>query len=241
MTVGARSRISFPAFAASSGFIASLVLPSFPLSPVPLVLSPLSLGGVSVPVAFSGPIAGAAGFPRYFFREARFSSPEKEEGEAKEKSTGGFPAAQEGRPARAIEDGPADKGMLAGEEGAKESLKGDEPEGEPEAEPEAEPKRPRPRGPKGICIALIRFYQKGISPLKKPCCKYIPTCSNYALEAVSRFGVLKGGFLALWRILRCNPFSRGGYDPVPEKKERPGSLSGYLAAPAGIKKKPGKK
>lgn len=68
-------------------------------------------------------------------------------------------------------------------------------------------------------IRLIRWYQKGISPLKKPCCKYIPTCSAYAIEAIERFGPLKGFLLALWRLLRCNPFSRGGYDPVPEKKE----------------------
>ena len=96
------------------------------------------------------------------------------------------------------------------------------------------PKKPKGGGfvsglqsysPKGILIRLIRFYQKGISPLKKPCCKYIPTCSNYALEAIKRFGALKGGTLALWRLLRCNPFSRGGYDPVPEKKGK-GSGSG---------------
>ncbi len=80
--------------------------------------------------------------------------------------------------------------------------------------------------PGGILIRLIRFYQQGISPLKKPCCKYIPTCSNYALEAVRRFGALKGGALALWRILRCNPFSSGGYDPVPEKKKKGSNGSG---------------
>jgi putative membrane protein insertion efficiency factor len=64
-------------------------------------------------------------------------------------------------------------------------------------------------------VALIRFYQKRISPYVRPCCKYYPTCSCYALEAIHRHGALKGGALALWRILRCNPFSRGGYDPVP--------------------------
>ena len=73
---------------------------------------------------------------------------------------------------------------------------------------------------KRLLILLIRFYQQGISPLKQPCCKYYPTCSNYALQAIERFGVFKGGFLALYRILRCNPFSHGGYDPVPEKKEK---------------------
>ena len=69
-------------------------------------------------------------------------------------------------------------------------------------------------------IWLIRFYQRAISPLSRPCCKYYPTCSNYGLQAIERFGALKGGLLTLWRILRCNPFSKGGYDPVPEKKEK---------------------
>ncbi len=73
-----------------------------------------------------------------------------------------------------------------------------------------------------LLIRLIRFYQKGISPLKKPCCKYIPTCSAYAIEAIERFGPIKGLGLSIWRLLRCNPFSRGGYDPVPEKKSRKG-------------------
>ena len=69
-------------------------------------------------------------------------------------------------------------------------------------------------------IWLIQKYRQGISPLKKPCCKYYPTCSAYGLEAIERFGALKGGLLTVWRILRCNPFSKGGYDPVPEKKPR---------------------
>lgn len=62
---------------------------------------------------------------------------------------------------------------------------------------------------------LIKFYQKYLSPLKSTRCPYIPTCSQYGLEAVEKYGALKGGLLALWRILRCNPFSHGGYDPVP--------------------------
>lgn len=73
---------------------------------------------------------------------------------------------------------------------------------------------------KRVLLALIRFYQKDISPYKKPCCKYYPTCSNYAVQAIERFGALKGLLLALYRILRCNPFSRGGYDPIPEKHSR---------------------
>ena len=69
-------------------------------------------------------------------------------------------------------------------------------------------------------ICLIKFYKKCISPYTSPCCKYIPTCSQYALEAIERFGAFKGGFLSLWRILRCNPFSKGGFDPVPAKKNK---------------------
>lgn len=74
---------------------------------------------------------------------------------------------------------------------------------------------------KRVLIFLIRFYQTAISPYRPPCCKYIPTCSNYALEALNRFGAFKGTALAVWRFLRCNPLSKGGYDPVPEKKVRP--------------------
>lgn len=74
---------------------------------------------------------------------------------------------------------------------------------------------------KRVLIALVRVYQRAISPYKGgSCCKYIPTCSNYAIEAFERFGAVKGFFLAAYRLLRCNPFSRGGYDPVPEKKEK---------------------
>lgn len=73
---------------------------------------------------------------------------------------------------------------------------------------------------KRVLIACIRFYQTALSPYKKPCCKYYPTCSNYAVEAIERFGAFEGFWLALFRILRCNPFSRGGYDPVPEKRTK---------------------
>ena len=61
----------------------------------------------------------------------------------------------------------------------------------------------------------IRCYQKYISPMKSTKCPYIPTCSAYAVEAIEKHGALKGSLLAVWRILRCNPFSSGGYDPVP--------------------------
>lgn len=68
---------------------------------------------------------------------------------------------------------------------------------------------------KTTLIKLIRFYQKYISPLKSTRCPYIPTCSQYGLEAIEKYGAVKGCLLAGWRILRCNPFSKGGYDPVP--------------------------
>ena len=68
---------------------------------------------------------------------------------------------------------------------------------------------------KKLFILMIKFYQRGISPYKRPCCRYIPTCSQYAYEAVMKYGALKGGYLALRRILRCHPFHKGGYDPVP--------------------------
>ena len=67
---------------------------------------------------------------------------------------------------------------------------------------------------KNIIITLIKFYQKYLSPLKHTKCPYIPTCSQYGLEAVEKYGVIKGCLLAIWRILRCNPFSKGGYDPL---------------------------
>ena len=72
---------------------------------------------------------------------------------------------------------------------------------------------------KKCLIWLIKKYQQAISAYTMPACKYIPTCSQYAIEAINRFGAFKGSFLAIWRILRCNPFSLGGYDPVPQKKK----------------------
>ena len=77
---------------------------------------------------------------------------------------------------------------------------------------------------KTILIALIRFYRGFISPLKPPTCRFHPTCSQYALEAVTTHGAVRGALLAAWRILRCNPFVPGGCDPVPDAR---------AAAPAG--------
>ena len=68
---------------------------------------------------------------------------------------------------------------------------------------------------KRVLLALVRFYRAASSPDRAPCCIYTPTCSQYALEAIEKYGAWKGGYLALRRLLRCNPFHKGGYDPVP--------------------------
>ena len=68
---------------------------------------------------------------------------------------------------------------------------------------------------KQLLMALVRFYRRFISPMRRPCCRFTPTCSQYALEALKKYGALKGSWLALKRILRCNPLCKGGYDPVP--------------------------
>lgn len=71
-----------------------------------------------------------------------------------------------------------------------------------------------------LLIGVIKLYQKAISPLKLPSCRFTPTCSQYAVEAIKTHGAFKGSMLAAWRILRCNPFCKGGYDPVPEKRNK---------------------
>ena len=68
---------------------------------------------------------------------------------------------------------------------------------------------------KRLMLWLIRFYKKGISPYRQTCCIFVPSCSQYAIEAIEKYGALKGGWLTFKRLLRCNPFSKGGYDPVP--------------------------
>ncbi|HCW04078.1 MAG TPA: membrane protein insertion efficiency factor YidD [Clostridium sp.] len=65
-----------------------------------------------------------------------------------------------------------------------------------------------------MLMAMIRFYRKHISPLKNPSCRFYPTCSQYALEAIDKYGALKGSFMAVKRILKCHPYHKGGYDPV---------------------------
>ncbi|MGN0135319.1 membrane protein insertion efficiency factor YidD [Anaerotignum sp.] len=70
-----------------------------------------------------------------------------------------------------------------------------------------------------LFLLLIRFYQAAISPHFRPCCRFTPTCSQYAYIAISRHGAIKGTYLAVRRLLKCHPFHEGGYDPVPEKKK----------------------
>ena len=71
------------------------------------------------------------------------------------------------------------------------------------------------RLPGRAAIWLLRGYKRFISPLLPPACRFVPTCSEYAAEAIGKYGIVKGSALALWRLLRCHPLCRGGYDPVP--------------------------
>ena len=73
---------------------------------------------------------------------------------------------------------------------------------------------------KQVLLTMIRFYRKYISSMRQPCCRFIPTCSAYAIKAIEIHGAFKGTLLAVWRVLRCNPLCKGGYDPVPEKKTK---------------------
>ncbi len=73
---------------------------------------------------------------------------------------------------------------------------------------------------KRVLLYLIRGYQRNISPLLGPNCRFVPTCSQYAVDAISHYGAIRGSAKAIWRILRCNPFGKGGYDPaVPEQND----------------------
>ena len=68
---------------------------------------------------------------------------------------------------------------------------------------------------KSVLLGLLQGYRRFVSPFFPPCCRFTPTCSQYAIEAIQKYGACKGSLLALKRILRCNPFCKGGYDPVP--------------------------
>ncbi len=70
---------------------------------------------------------------------------------------------------------------------------------------------------KGVILLFILFYKKVISPIKPRTCRYYPTCSQYAYQAIEKFGLIKGLYYGMKRIIRCHPFSKGGYDPIPEK------------------------
>jgi len=76
---------------------------------------------------------------------------------------------------------------------------------------------------KGLALWLLQVYKRWVSPAFPPACRYVPTCSEYAMEAVERYGALRGGVMAAWRVLRCHPFVKGGLDPVV--KASPGSHS----------------
>ncbi|MBK8944481.1 MAG: membrane protein insertion efficiency factor YidD [Ignavibacteriae bacterium] len=67
---------------------------------------------------------------------------------------------------------------------------------------------------RNVLIYFIKFYQKAISPMFPPSCRFYPSCSNYAIDSFNKYGVIKGGIKSIWRILRCNPFNKGGYDPA---------------------------
>ncbi len=65
-----------------------------------------------------------------------------------------------------------------------------------------------------LLIGVVKLYRKYISPLKKPCCRFYPTCSQYAIQALEKYGALKGSYLSIKRILKCHPLNKGGYDPL---------------------------
>jgi len=80
-----------------------------------------------------------------------------------------------------------------------------------------------------VVIQFLRAYKWLVSPLLPPACRYVPTCSEYAIEAVERYGSLRGGLRAMWRIMRCHPFARGGYDPVATPEDRKNAAHTRLA------------
>lgn len=84
---------------------------------------------------------------------------------------------------------------------------------------------------KNVVLTMIRFYRTAISPLTPPSCRFTPTCSGYAMEAIERFGPWRGGWLFLRRFARCHPFGGSGYDPVPPSLDRSGSPPREAGAP----------
>lgn len=88
-----------------------------------------------------------------------------------------------------------------------------------------------------LLSAPIRFYRRRISPFTQPSCRFRPSCSGYALTALKRHGALKGLLLSIWRVLRCNPFFRGGYDPVPPVGKWTPEIRFLMFSPVGVKGK----
>jgi putative membrane protein insertion efficiency factor len=87
---------------------------------------------------------------------------------------------------------------------------------------EATPRGPAARGRAAeTALWLLRWYKRAVSPLMPPACRYTPTCSEYAMEAIERHGLGRGSLLAVRRVLSCHPFARGGYDPVPQQQREP--------------------
>lgn len=82
-------------------------------------------------------------------------------------------------------------------------------------------------------LAILQFYKRWISPSLLPSCRYVPTCSEYAIDAIERYGSLRGGAMAVWRLLRCHPFVKGGYDPVVKHEIYP-SINSSLPGDPGI-------
>jgi uncharacterized protein len=84
--------------------------------------------------------------------------------------------------------------------------------------------------PKLVALQLLRAYKWAISPLFPPSCRYVPTCSEYAMEAVERYGALRGGMMAALRLLRCHPFAKGGLDPVVKRSAvtRDAAMQGHI-------------
>jgi len=88
---------------------------------------------------------------------------------------------------------------------------------------------------KTVVLWLLRAYKWMLSPLLPPACRYVPSCSEYAMEAVERYGALRGGLMAIWRVLRCHPFARSGYDPVvksPSEITQPATFEPPVFRPA---------
>ena len=88
------------------------------------------------------------------------------------------------------------------------------------------------RAMRAAVVTLLRAYKWALSPLLPPACRYVPTCSEYAMEAVDGLGIVRGGGLAIWRVLRCHPFVKGGFDPVPHSP-RGGRAALWKSGPLG--------